>query len=655
MIQFCTRFFVVLSLFAIFLTSSAQAEGDMAKAFGSLGGVLDISLSPDGNNVAFIAPGDGLKTDLFTIDLTKGVPTKILTASGDPERLMSCGWVSNLRLVCKMAGNQEYGGKIYGFTNVFSINSDGGNVKLLSKRPNSDSIGYQLGGGSVIDWLPAEDNSVLMTRYYLEENNVGRITKQRDVGWGVDKIDTETGRSRKEEIPQEEAWEYITDGEGNVRVKGMRVKEGRTELDSGRIRYFYRRKGSQSWEPLSTLDYAEREGFEPYAVDAKKNIVYGFQPHNGRKALVSIKLDGSETKELVYAHDEVDVDGLLRIGRKKRVVGVSYATQKRNGVYFDPELAKLATALEKALGGTKSIQFSDSSLDENILLIWAGSDVDPGHYYLFNKTTKAIRPLLAARPLLAEIKLAEVKPMQYQAADGTIIPGYLTLPPGKEAKNLPAIVMPHGGPGSRDEWGFDWWAQFYANQGFAVLQPNFRGSDGYGDDWYQNNGFQSWRTAVGDVADAGKWLISEGIAKADALSIVGWSYGGYAALQAAVIAPDLFKSVVAVAPVTDLETLKSDYDNYYSEKVVREFIGSGPHVTEGSPARNADRIKAPVLLFHGELDQNVDIGHAKLMEDKLEAAGKRVEFIEYPKLDHGLWSSDTRTDMLRRSLAFLPK
>jgi dipeptidyl aminopeptidase/acylaminoacyl peptidase len=130
-----------------------------------------------------------------------------------------------------------------------------------------------------------------------------------------------------------------------------------------------------------------------------------------------------------------------------------------------------------------------------------------------------------------------VKAVTYKAADGTDIPAYLTLPPGSDGKNIPAIVMPHGGPESRDEWGFDWLAQYFAHQGYAVLQPNFRGSSGYGEAWFQKNGYQSWRTAVGDVNDGGRWLNAQGIAAPGKLAIVGWSYGGYAALQSSVLDP----------------------------------------------------------------------------------------------------------------------
>jgi dipeptidyl aminopeptidase/acylaminoacyl peptidase len=188
-----------------------------------------------------------------------------------------------------------------------------------------------------------------------------------------------------------------------------------------------------------------------------------------------------------------------------------------------------------------------------------------------------------------------------------------------------------------------------------VIQPNYRGSSGYGSAWYQKNGFQSWRTAIGDVNDAGRWLVSQGIAAPGKLAIVGCSYGGYAALQSAVLDPDLFKAIVAVAPVTDLERLRSEASKYTSGRIVSGFIGEGPHVREGSPAQNAECTKAPVLLFHGDLDQNVAVGESRLMKARLEAAHKTVTYEEFPGLDHQLEDSAARTKLLSESDAFLRK
>ena len=203
------------------------------------------------------------------------------------------------------------------------------------------------------------------------------------------------------------------------------------------------------------------------------------------------------------------------------------------------------------------------------------------------------------------------------------------------------------------EGGFDWLAQFFAQRGYAVLQPNFRGSSGYGDDWLVDNGFKSWKIAIGDVNDAGRWLVKEGIVVPEKLAILGWSYGGYAALQANVLDPNLFKATVAIAPVTDFAMLKEESRGFTNRGIVTDFIGTGAHIVEGSPAANAAAFKAPVLMFHGGRDDNVGIQQSRTMDAVLRKAGKRSELIEYANLEHDLADSAARTDLLKRSDEFL--
>jgi dipeptidyl aminopeptidase/acylaminoacyl peptidase len=333
---------------------------------------------------------------------------------------------------------------------------------------------------------------------------------------------------------------------------------------------------------------------------------------------------------------------------------VTFSEEARHAIYFDPEYKKLAADLSRAIPNLPLVDFVGASADGSKLLIFAGSDTDPGRYYVYDKAKRALNEIILARPALEGAPLASVKAITYPAADGTQIPAYLTLPPGKEsARGLPAVVMPHGGPEARDEWGFDWLAQFLAYKGYAVLQPNYRGSAGYGEEWLARNGFQSWRTSIGDVTAGAKWLANQGIAAADKLAIVGWSYGGYAALQSDVTEPGLFKAVVAIAPVTDLNLTKEQSRYFTNFRLVSEYIGSGPHVREGSPLQNASRISAPVLLVHGDRDLNVAVRQSKEMHQALRAAGKKSDYVEFPGLEHSLTDSQARARMLDKIASFL--
>ena len=639
--------------------SIAESAFDAAKAFGARPSVEHVSLSPDGMNVAYVAPTTGQGAVVFVQSLAKGAllsSKPVLGARGSPERLGGCDWVSNQRLVCRIYGVIESGIMLepVPVSRLIAVNTDGSKMQVLSTKGNSYTRGEILGGGEVIDWLPDEDGAVLMTRVYLPDDHTGSHIGSTRKGVGVDWIDTQTMTVRTVEPPREDAALYISDGRGTVRIMGVRSRHGAVgNLVSGNIAYFYRKADSRDWLPMSEVG-EEIDGFAPVAIDHEANIAYGYKKLDGRRALYSVALDGSLKEELVYARPDVDVGGLTRIGRQHRVVAVSYSDDFYHYYFLDQANEKLLASLARALQGQPLLRITDSNVDESRLLIHAGSDHDPGVYYVFDKKLRQLQTLLVDRGNLEGIKLASVKPNHYQAADGTSIPGYLTLPPGVDApKNLPAIVMPHGGPNARDYWGFAWLTQFYASRGYVVLQPNFRGSTGYGDDFFKKNGFRSWPTAIGDVLDAGRWLVAQGIASPEKLAIVGWSYGGYAALQSAVVDPSLFKAVIAIAPVTDLDELKEEHRKWSDFLVVSRQIGEGPQVREGSPALNAAKIKVPVLLFHGEMDRNVPIRQSKEMSDRLAAAGVPHELVTWPDLDHQLEDSAVRAEMLRKSDAFL--
>jgi dipeptidyl aminopeptidase/acylaminoacyl peptidase len=645
----------ITALLAVVFPVSASAQVDPAIAFGARENIESIALSPDGSRIAYVIPREGQGSRLYTVEVGATQPRGVINVDGERQRLGGCTWVSNSRLVCTIFGVTDSPGFLVSASRLIALDADGSNVRVLGQRDTGDQVGGRGWGGNVIDWLAGQENQVLMEQLFIPEGRAGTLLARTQQGVGVVQVDTTNLRTRTIEDPHLNGYRYLTDGRGRVRVMGVWQERGATGQASNVVTHFYRTAGSDEWVRLGDYNSLTRRGPWPVAIDAERNALYlEERGEEGRNNIYRMALDGSGQRDMTVANRSVDIDGLVRIGRRGRVIGATYATERRRMVYFDQELERVTQQLARALPGQPLVNLIGASDDESKLLIWAGSDNDPGTYYVLDRATRNLARVMRSRPELDGMTLAAVRPITYPAADGTQIPGYLTLPPGVESpRGLPAIVMPHGGPEARDEWGFDWLAQFFANRGFAVLQPNFRGSAGYGDDWFQINGFQSWRTAIGDVNDAGRWMVGEGIADPAKLAIVGWSYGGYAALQSGIVDPGLFRAVVAIAPATDLQEARDEWLGWSNSANMRDYFGMGPHIAEGSPARHAAQLRAPVLMFHGEMDRNVRVRQSRLMRDRLRDAGKQVELIEFPALDHQLQDSAVRAQVLRRSDTFL--
>lgn len=633
----------------------AQSDGVATAAkFGALETVAQASLSPDGAKVAFISQ-QPVGSIVYAADIVNGgAPKMVMAIPKEKGEMTDCSWVTNTRIACRAYYIFQNGLVLNSATRLYAADMDAKNFVELSPPLSPYARGTYYHGGAIIDHdVNGEPGKVLMTRQFLRTDDVQTKIGSTREGLGVEIVDTVTLKRSTVEKPRGDAVGYITDGHGSVRIMGL-MGSTVDGYDRGGVSFSYRKQGDREWRSLGKLG-EDGKGFYPVAVDARTNVVYGFDDDGDYRSLFSIALDGSGVKTKLLGKDGFDVDGLVRIGRNDRVVGASYATERRQVEYFDTELRSLSQALQKALPGKPAVYIADASEDESKLLIVASADTMPGQFYVYDKARRELNEVLPVRPELTGTKLATMQPVTYTAADGTKIPAYLTLPPGSAGKNLPAIVMPHGGPSSRDEWGFDWLSQYFAARGYAVLQPNYRGSEGYGAKFFQDNGFRGWRTAIGDVNDAGRWLEQQGIAARDKLAIVGWSYGGYAALQSAVLDPALYKAIVAIAPVTDLAKLKSDASEFTSGQIVARFVGEGPHVREGSPAQNAERIAAPVLMFSGDKDLNVDVGQPRLMEKRLKDAGKQVTYVEFPGLDHQIVDAKARARMLSDSDAFIRK
>ena len=631
---------------------AATLEED-AKAFGVRESVQSMDISPSGQKLLAVISGPGRKMVVKIIDPATLASKSIMVSEGMPESIHWCAFASEDQLVCKYGGESRIDDSVLGFTRLATFTADGKNFKPLGRQ--TGSAGIQQVDGQILDWLPGQQGAILMARGYDQDGAFGYTAGSMREGVGVDRIDLRTMKSTRAEAPQAMASSYMTDGRGNVRIMISTGRAGPNLELSGRATFRYRRAGSREWERFSEYDGVNNVGDYPVAIEADTNSAFVLSKTNGRDALYRVKLDGTLARTLIAANPKVDIDDVVRLGRGQRVIGYTFVDDRRRTVYFDEEVKNLAQGLAKAIPHQPLLSFQQASADGSRLLIFAHGDTDPGSFYVYDKTTKKLDEVTVARPDLLERKLAPVKSISFAAADGVQVPAYLTLPPDGAAKNLPAIVLPHGGPQARDEWSFDWLAQFLAARGYAVIQPNYRGSAGYGDEWLAQNGFKGWRTSIGDVTAAAKYLVAQGIADPNKVAIVGWSYGGYAALQSAAVEPKLYKAAVAIAPVTDLSLLKREAYGFSNRRLLRDFIGSGPHLVEGSPLQRAGEIKVPVLIFHGDMDANVDIAHSRKIEAALRRAGDTVELVQFNGLNHQLDDSDARVQMLTKIGAFLDK
>jgi dipeptidyl aminopeptidase/acylaminoacyl peptidase len=654
--------FLSAAIFAALLAGASNAAAaapayslaDDAKAFGARPNLRSVAISPSGTKLLFIDAVPGRSSVLQVLDIATKTNKIVARSAGNPDSLYWCEFGSDTQLVCKFGGETKVDRVIAGFSRIVAVPLDGSKFTELGQPTNYyKPVGRQF-DGEILDWLPDTPGSILMERTYIGENvRPGSHIADSREGLGVDRIDLTTLKASQIEQPRRDAGDYLTDGRGHVRIMSTVETKGEEEMLTGLIEYKFRRANSSAWEPFAQYDERTRIGSTPLAVEGQTDSALVLQKLNGRDALYRIKLDGSGASTLVASNPLVDIDGVVRIGRGQRIIGYTDVTDRREVTYFDPEFSQLHAALGAALPGNPQITFEGASSDGSKIIVLATSDVNPGTFYLFDRTSKHLDEIAPVRPELEVRALAQVQSVRVPAADGAEIPAYLTLPPGSGGKNLPAVVLPHGGPSARDEWGFDWLAQFLAARGYAVIQPNYRGSAGYGDQWEGANGFRDWPKAMGDIAASARYLANQGIADPNRLAIVGWSYGGYAALQSAVMYPDFYRAVVAIAPVTDLSLLKAQATDFTNGDLVARQVGSGPNIDAGSPAHRAAEIKAPVLLVHGDLDINVDISHSERMLAALQGQGKKAELLSFKGLNHQLDDSDARTQMLTRIGEFL--
>jgi dipeptidyl aminopeptidase/acylaminoacyl peptidase len=358
---------------------------------------------------------------------------------------------------------------------------------------------------------------------------------------------------------------------------------------------------------------------------------------------------------MVFGHPEVDVDSLHFSTRDGRLLAIEYVTDRPRLHFLDEEARREQALLDREFPGTTN-RIISRDRDERIGIAMVSGDTEPPRYYFYERGSQRFEPLVEAYPELESRMLAPMKPVSFRARDGLEIPGYLTLPEGASKGSLPTLLYVHGGPSSRDVWGYDPSVQLFASQGFAVFQPNFRGSTGYGAR-HTKLGYKQWGLAMqDDLEDAARWLIDRGIADPARIGIYGASYGGYAALMALAKTPELFAAGASLAGVTDLITMLSDdrwyrFDDWNTPTVGGRWSDRG-QLQETSPVNHADRFRAPVLIAHGTADDVVHVKHAEMMAEALESGNKQVVTLLYPDEVHGFLHERNSIDFHDQLVAF---
>ena len=370
---------------------------------------------------------------------------------------------------------------------------------------------------------------------------------------------------------------------------------------------------------------------------------------NGRDktAIVEWDLAGKKESKLIFENDDYDLSNVSYSRKRKVLTMVTWTGAKEERHFLDEETKAMFGKMDAKFTGLETwVYGADDS--ETKFVVWAGSDRHPGEYHFYDAAADKLEALAVLRPWIDPAQMAVMKPISYTSRDGLTIHGYLTLPAGREAKNLPVVINPHGGPWARDDWGFNPEIQYLANRGFAVLQMNFRGSTGYGRAFWEKS-FKQWgKTMQDDITDGVEWLKKEGIADPERIAIYGGSYGGYATLAGLTFTPDLYACGVDYVGVSNMFTFMNTMPPYWEpgKKMMYEMVGDPQAdsllLREASPVFFVDRIKVPLFIAQGAQDPRVNKAESDQVVEALKARGVEVQYLVKDNEGHGFHNEENR-------------
>jgi dipeptidyl aminopeptidase/acylaminoacyl peptidase len=580
-------------------------------------------ISPDGKTLAFMQPFER-RMNIYVQPLAGGDPVRLTseTARDIPNHF----WKGPDRLVYvkDFGGDENF--------HVVSVARDGSGSKDLTP--------FEGVRAEIIDGLRDFPDLLL----------VG-LNKRNKEAFDAYRLDLKTGELTLVAENPGNITSWLTDHAGNIR--------GAQTSDGVNTSFLYREGATGPFQTVLTTSF--RDSFNPLFFTFDNKLLYAAS-NLGRDKQAIVLVDPATAKEqkLLFEHPDVDVESMAYSHKRKVLTTINYVTWKPQRKYLDAETQRIFASLEKQLPG---YEFSIQSMtdDEDRMIVAAYNDRTPGTRYLYDVKTDKLTKLGEIAPWLPEARMATVKPIQYKARDGLTINGYITLPNGKEAKRLPVIVNPHGGPWARDVWGWNPEVQMLANRGYAVLQMNFRGSTGYGRSFWQAS-FKEWgRKMQDDITDGVDYLVREGVADPKRICIYGGSYGGYATLAGVTYTPDLYACAVDYVGVSNLFTFLNTIPPYWKPylDMFHEMVGDPEKdkalLTATSPALNAERIKTPLFIAQGARDPRVNIDESNQMVKALKARGVDVPYMVKDNEGHGFHNEENQFDFYEAMERFLAK
>ncbi len=621
---------------------SAATARPPIEAYGELPDTRSLAISPDGAHAAFLTRRDG--SDILAVTTASGAFMRGMRT--DRVKARSVGFAGPDHVIIQASETTFIGSASNKYENSgaysFNIKTD----KLVQiPRLTKGGLAPQKGLGRIVGKTP-DGKRVFMPAFTAPETG--------DASYDLYEVELDGGVARIVARGDAGTFDYFVNGGGDVIAR-----EEYKERDK-RYRLWARR--GAGWTPI-----LERQGEGiPFSIHGltpdETSFVYTItDAETGVRRAFALSLDGASTRPL-FVDANREIDGVL-VDDFRRVIGVRYAGATPSYKFFDAELnADMDSVVASREGLSVSLVGWTEDLRTLIVLV-EGGFMTPA-YLRYDRDTRQLTRLTSRYARIADADVGAVLAIEFKARDGLTIPAIVSMPPGVEpgATPLPAIVMPHGGPEAYDTIGFDWMAQYFANRGHIVIQPNFRGSAGFGEA-FRRAGDGEWGGKMqDDISDSLATLARLGWADPKRACIVGGSYGGYAALMGGATTPDLFNCVVAIAPVSDLEQLLREIETEtgarsltynYIRKLVGDRRKDKEKVRALSPVNLAAQFKAPVLLIHGRDDTVVSFDHSRKMAAALKRAGKPVDFVQLKGEDHWLSQSDTRLETLRSMAKFV--